>query len=305
MEGKRPQGANTVPHPVLVYCFDERFFWYTGGKYQNTEIKYRLHTPKTIRFGRKYPLIVHLHGTGEAGSNNTTSLVHLHSALPVMIGPERQDFFMLVVQCPSETPGWSFRPAKDGTLDVLMAAIEHVVAENSIDKRRIAVTGISSGGWGTWELIMKYPAMFSGAVPIACGAPSQQQRMASLKTTPVWAFANRGEIDSGKVNAESVHAAIRVINRSGGSMAFTVPNHGRNARKPAMEGYFRWMLAQKRGSWFAPPPGIFVYNSPYSLPLVPVMYVLPFAIIVFFAWERICELFSIMYQSVQKWDSRF
>jgi len=108
--------------PVNIYdCFDEKTFQYTGGKYNNAEINYRLHSPENIRHGRKYPLIVHLHGIGEAGADNTHSLLHLHSIFPVLTGPESEDFFMLVTQCPRETPGWSFRPSQDGTLDVLVA----------------------------------------------------------------------------------------------------------------------------------------------------------------------------------------
>jgi predicted esterase len=261
MENGRPQGRDTVPHPVLVYCFEERTFRYTGGKYQDTEIKYRLHTPKTIRKGRKYPLIIHLHGIGEAGSDNISSLVHLHSILPMMIGPEQEDFFMLVTQCPEETPSWDFRPTKDGTLDVLMAAMEHVLAENPIDTRRMTITGVSSGGWGVWELLLKHPDMFAGVVPAACSAPPQIQRLTGLTQTPIWSFTNKGD---SQVNPQSIQNAMHVIYNSGGSMAFTecdAPGH--NAWRPAMEDYncFRWMLAQKRGSWFAPAPGVIVHKS--------------------------------------------
>jgi predicted peptidase len=97
------------------------------------------------------------------------------------------------MQCPRETPGWSFRSSKDGTLDVLVAAIEHVIAENPIDEKRITATGVSSGGWGVWELILRHPDMFAEAVPTACGAPQAFQRLAALKNTPVWLIFNAGD----------------------------------------------------------------------------------------------------------------
>ena len=297
IENGRFQGEGTIPHPILVYCFEEKTFYYTGGKYQNKEIKYRLHTPRTIRYGRKYPLIVHLHGIGEAGSNNTSSLLYLHSVLPMMIGPERQDFFMLVMQCPQETPAWSFRTTKDGTLDVLMAAIERVIAENPIDKTRITATGVSSGGGGVWELIMKHPDLFAGAVPTACGAPPPLQRLAALTKTPIWSVTNED------IEPESIQTAMHAINQSGGSMAFTRSNApGHDAWRPAMEDYncFLWMLAQKRGSWFSPPPGTIV-QKPHSLSLPLAAYVLPLAIIVFLLWATICEWISTVYQSVRVW----
>jgi predicted esterase len=301
IENARPQGRGTVPHKILVYCFDEETFRYTGGKYQNEEIKYRLHTPKNVRSGRKYPLIVHLHGIGEAGSNNTSSLVHLHSILPVLVGPESENFFMLVTQCPAETPGWSFRPStKDGTLDVLTAVMEHVIAEHPIDTKRITTTGVSSGGWGVWELLLRYPDMFAGAVPTSCGAPAQLQKLAALKKTPIWSFVNKGDVDPG-----SNQAAMRVISGAGGSMAVTECDaSGHNAWRPAMEDYncFRWLLAQKRGSWFSPPPDTIVYQ-PNSWLFILVMYIVPLAIIVFFvfqSWSTIYDRVSDMYQAVRE-----
>jgi len=287
--------------PALVECFEERTFRYTGGKYKDAEIKYRLHSPQTIRYGRTFPLVIHLHGRGEAGSDNTRSLRHLDSILPVLTGPKRQDFFLLVLHCPSETPYWDFRSTKDGTLDVLVAAMEHVIAENPVDKKRITVTGVSSGGWGVWELIMRHPDMFAGAVPTACSAPQQLQRLAALKQTPVWVIVNKGDR---LVNIEPLPMAKQVINRSGGSMTFTEANApllGHNAFVPAMKDYncIRWMLAQKRGSWLSPLPGVIV-QKPNSLLLAFLMYFLPFAIIVFLLWENICELVSTLYQSVRK-----
>jgi predicted esterase len=280
MENRRYQGSSTVPHPVLVYCFEERTFRYTGGKYKNTPIKYRLHTPQTIRSDQKYPLVVHLHGSGESGSNNTSSLVHLHTILPLMIGPEQKDFFLLVTQCPKETPYWYFQSTKDGTLDVLMAAIEHVIAKNPIDETQITITGVSSGGWGVWQALLEYPDFFAGAVPTACGAP-QYQRLAALKQTPIWSFINKGDIDP-----KSILSAMSVINSAGGSMALTECNvRAHNAWRPAMADYnaLEWMLAQKKGS-SSPPPGA---NRQIPFLLAFVLFVLPLSIIVFLGGKTI------------------
>ena len=278
MENRRTQNVSTHPHPILVYCFNERTFQYTGGKYQDEAITYRLRVPKNIRFGRKYPLVIHLHGMGD------DSLTHAQSVLPMLIGPDQQDFFMLVPQAPrtGSDRGWFFRPSsKDGTLDVLVALMEHVIANNPIDKRRISVTGISSGGWGTWELIQRYPDMFAGAVPAACGAPPPSPRLNALTQTPVWIFNK--ERDHRRFR-ESIHEVMRVVNVSGGSMVSTeISTPCSHAWQPAMDDYnaFQWMLAQKRGSWFSPLPGVIVKNNPRSALLAFIMYIMPVGIIVF------------------------
>jgi len=300
MENGRPQNIGTHPHPILVYCFEERTFLYTGGKYQNAEIAYRLRTPRNIRFRKKYPLVVHLHGLGD------DSLTHAHSILPMLIGPEQRDFFMLVVQAPRTGPeqGWFFRPStKDGSLDIVMAALEHVVANNPIDSRSITVTGISSGGWGTWEIITRHPDVFAGAVPAASGAPSSG-RLTTLKQTPVWAFINKGD---GHRFRESIHTATHMLKGAGGSMASTeVVPISTHPWQPAMEDYnaLQWMLAQKRGSWFSPLPGVVINNGPHSLLLVFIMYVMPFALIVIFSWNTICQWVPVGYQHVREWCSK-
>jgi len=275
----------SIPKDIADY-FEERAFQYTSGKYQDADIVYRLHTPNTIRYGRKYPLVIHLHGLGEAGSDNTLSLLHFHSILPMLVGPKSEDFFMLVVQCPSESPHWQFQSAKDGTFDVLMAVMEHVIAENPIDKKRLTVTGVSSGGWGVWELISRCPDLFAGAVPTASSAPSHISRLSALKRMPIWAFVNKGDT---LIDPESVRVATRMVNSSGGSMALTeCDSPGHNAWCPAMETYdgLRWMLAQKRGSWFSPPPGMTVHK-PRSILATTFMFFIPFAIIGLLSWGTV------------------
>ena len=287
-------------HEIVEY-FEERTFQYTAGKYQDAEIKYRLHTPTSIRYGRKYPLVIHLHGLGEAGSDNTLSLLHFRSILPVLVGPESEDFFMLVVQCPSETPAWSFNSAKDGTLDVLMAVMEHVIAENPIDKKRLTVTGVSSGGAGVWTLLSKYPDTFAGAVPTASSAPSHLP-FAALKKTPIWTFVTNGDV---MINRESVQTAMRMVNNSGGSMAITgwdILDH--NTWRHAMRDHdcLRWMLEQRKGSWFSPPPGIAVHKPQSFLPVF-FKYILPLTIIVItisLSLGTICERISDTWQTVRK-----
>jgi len=236
---------------------------------------------------------VHLHGHGD------DSLTHAHPILPLLIGPEQQDFFLLATQAPrDEGGGWYFRPTEDGTLDVLVAAIEHVIATNPIDKSRITATGISSGGWGVWELLLRHPDLLAGAVPTACGAPQRLQQLAALKQTPIWAINNKGDVDP-----VPVLLAMQMINRAGGLMALTEADEpGHNAWRPAMEDYnaLQWMLAQKRGSWFSPAPGTVVGN-PNSLLLVFVMYILPFAILVFLVVllrEALVEQTTIVWQAL-------
>ncbi|MDR2438379.1 MAG: hypothetical protein LBE12_03265, partial [Planctomycetaceae bacterium] len=193
MENNRTKGTGKTPHPVLVYCFEERSFQYTGGKYENSKIKYRLHIPQKIEPNKKYPLVVHLHGVGEAGKDNTFSLAHLHSVLPLMVGEKQQDFFLLVLQCPPDNRVWTFKPEKDGNLDVVVALTDHVIQNNPIDENCLSLFGLSSGGYGAWQWLLKYPDKFAAAVPTSCGSPDNFQKLAMLKETPIWTFRNKND----------------------------------------------------------------------------------------------------------------
>ncbi|MDR2642448.1 MAG: hypothetical protein LBC74_06605 [Planctomycetaceae bacterium] len=260
MEDNRTRGQGKTPHPILVYCFEERSFKYTGGMYKDTEIKYRLRVPRKIIRGRKYPLVVHLHGVGEAGKDNMLSLAHLHSILPMMIGEEQQDFFLLVTQCPPNNKYWEFSTNKDGNLDVMLAALDDVMNNYPIDERRLSVFGLSSGGHGAWLLIFQYYEKFSAAVITSIFAPDEPS-LIKLKSFPIWSFINKNDKYA---SFESNNNAMQIINRAGGFMKLTQFDYGGHAAwQPAMSecNCFSWLIAQKRGGWFNPPPERKIYTG--------------------------------------------
>ncbi|MDR2346590.1 MAG: hypothetical protein LBE18_11030 [Planctomycetaceae bacterium] len=248
-----------IPHPILVYCFEEQTFRFTAGKYNNAEIKYRLHSPKKIDPNKKYPLVVHLHGVGEAGNDNTMQLVHLHSLLSLMVGPDQQDFFLLVTQCPKNDPSWTFSDKGDGNLDIAYSAIKHVINENPIDDNRISLFGLSSGGYGAWDFIRKYPEIFAACTPTAC-LPLEIYYPEKLKNTAIWTFCN---IDDVRKDTSRIKQADKVLNGAGGYFKMTIlKQKGHAVWHKAMDDYncFSWMIAQQRGNWFNPPPERKIYK---------------------------------------------
>jgi predicted peptidase len=64
-----------------------------------------------------------------------------------------------------------------------------VEARYAIDKKKIAVTGYSMGGTGSWQLVEKFPGRFSAAIPIASRPPVS----ASGWTLPVLAIHSRDD----------------------------------------------------------------------------------------------------------------
>ena len=54
------------------------------------------------------------------------------------------------------------------SLSTVLEIINNLRSEYTIDSTRLYVTGLSMGGFGTWDLIMRKPDMFAAAIPI-CG----------------------------------------------------------------------------------------------------------------------------------------
>ena len=122
-----------------------------------------------------WPLLLFLHGAGERG--DSLALVNVHG--PPKLIEEGQGFPFIVVspQCP-EDQWWSVK-----TLDKLL---NDIVAQYRVDEDRIYVTGLSLGGYGTWDLAARFPNRFAAIAPI-CGG-GEPSRACRFKHLPVWAF---------------------------------------------------------------------------------------------------------------------
>ncbi|MDP0995760.1 prolyl oligopeptidase family serine peptidase, partial [Klebsiella pneumoniae] len=58
--------------------------------------------------------------------------------------------------------------------------------EFPVDKRRMYVTGLSMGGFGSWGLLAEHPRLFAAAVPICGGGDVKSAE--TIKDIPIWAF---------------------------------------------------------------------------------------------------------------------
>ena len=123
------------------------------------------------------PLLIFLHGAGERGRN----IDHLYRhAIPAMIKDGIEiPAVVLYPQCPGQFI-WN------NMVKELKEIIEKVAAEYEVDSSRICLTGSSMGGYGTWEMALTYPEMFSAIAPVAGGGV--QWRTVRLKSVPVIAY---------------------------------------------------------------------------------------------------------------------
>ena len=131
----------------------------------------------------RWPLIVFLHGAGERGTN--VQLVAVHGPPKIVQQNPAFPFVVLSPQCP-EGSSWN--------VETLNALLDETIARHAIDPKRVYLTGLSMGGYGSWAWAAANPERFAAVVPICGGGDPMPVRLASgprrdrLSRLPVWAF---------------------------------------------------------------------------------------------------------------------
>jgi predicted peptidase len=138
-------------------------------------------------------------------------------------------------QCPEDQ--WWAVP----DLDILL----NDISENyNVDTNRIYVTGLSMGGFGTWNLAIKYPDRFAAIAPV-CGG-SNPFLAKNLKDTPAWVF--HGAKDK-VVPLHRSQEMVDALEKAGGNVKFTVypdATHDSWTETYNNPELYEWFLKQKR-----------------------------------------------------------
>lgn len=200
---------------------------------------YLLYLPKDYdaEQGRRWPLVLFLHGSGERGDD--VQLVATQG-LPKLV-EEGQDFPFLLVspQCPER--GWWTTEENVAALAALLDEIERSYA---VDSDRVYVTGLSMGGYGTWALATAYPRRFAAIVPI-CGG-GDPTTVCAIRHVPAWAF--HGENDT-IVPPRQSFDMVDALQACGGNVRLTTyPGVGHDSwtRTYADPELYSWLLDQRR-----------------------------------------------------------
>ncbi len=239
-----------------VELFTPLEYSYTGAKHHDKVFKYRLFEPATTDPQDKKPLIVWLHGRGEAGEDNVAQLGWLFKFMfPPPWIRERYPFFVLAVQCPSDNRWWT-GDGKEGSVDmvdVVASILEQTINDHPVDVDRISLVGISSGGTGCWNLAVRHPELFAAVAP--CGSAGENPAsLTALIHVPIWAFHNTGD----SMPIRFVRETVRALHEAGGDVHLTeFDAEGHDCWSAAFENYdlLNWLLSQRRTqvSWMDAP----------------------------------------------------
>ena len=169
--------------------------------------RYLVYLPTDYHQKKKnFPLMLFLHGSGERGDH--LELVKRHGPPYLAEHGWEFPFILIAPQCP-ENEWWS--------VPVLKAVLDDVVAKFRVQSKRVYLTGLSMGGFGTWALAMAHPERFAAISPI-CGG-GDPGKVSAIKNIPTWVFhGNRDRAVPLRRSKEMVEA----LQQCGGDVRFTV-----------------------------------------------------------------------------------
>lgn len=125
------------------------------------------------------PLVIQLHGAGEAGEGGDELVqVEKHGFSNMLSSGEEFPCIFVMPQC-SKTSFWV------AEIHNIHAFVQKVIQEYHVDANRVYLTGLSMGGYGTWYTALRYPDTFAAIAPI-CGGGMVWK--AGVLHMPIWAF---------------------------------------------------------------------------------------------------------------------
>jgi len=216
-------------------------------------LNYRLLKPQTVSPGETYPLVLFLHGAGERGNDNEKQLLHGVTSFAEDSMREAFPAFVIAPQCPEGSQwvngSWEEKPLRQPAqislpLRLAFELLEETRVKHPVDQDRIYVTGLSMGGFGTWDLLYRHPDDFAAAVPVCGGAAPDIAK--TIKHIPVWNFHGAEDPVVPVSLSRGMHEAL---SKAGGNIIYTeIPGMGHNSWDVAYDTpeMYRWLFSQKR-----------------------------------------------------------
>lgn len=179
--------------------------WLFGVQAYPENFNFHLYIPETysLSASNEYPIVIKLHG--DDGHKETLptlglwSLVNgplkslvgsdgrLNSAGRPLLNAHIRDAFVVIPEVPHiDRSGYWFEPLGYWNPNALNKIVSHLQQKYRIDQKRIYVTGLSFGGFGTWHYANTNAHKIAAIVPI-CG-PYPLAIKPELKTLPIWMF---------------------------------------------------------------------------------------------------------------------
>jgi predicted esterase len=182
---------------------------------------------------KRWPALIFLHGVGETG--NDIEKVRGFGLSPLIEAGKKFPFIVISPQ--SKTSYWKSEEVRDLLVNDLFVKLR-------IDPDRVYLTGLSMGGFGTWNTAVSYPEFFAAIIPI-CGG-SHHSSVLRLRNMPIWCF--HGDMDESVPfeRSEVLVNALKDINPQLKFTAYRGVGHECWTRTYANDSIYDWLLQHKR-----------------------------------------------------------
>ena len=222
---------------------------------QGATIPYRFAAPKEIDLEKKYPLVILFHGAGERGTNNVSQLVHGATDLLNYMREKKIEGYFIAGQCPSgkqwvDTP-WTqlshTMPEKPSEpMALMIELIEKTMKEHQVDPGQVLVTGISMGGYGTWDIVQRHPDWFAAAMPCCGGGDTALAER--IRNVPIWAFHGDRDTIVPFKRSRNMVAALWAVDGKIRYREYPGVGHGCwGATYADWDNVLSWFFAQRKG----------------------------------------------------------
>jgi len=172
-----------------------------------------------------YPLVIFLHGSGERGTQNHEQMTNGVHAFCEKWMREQHPHYLLAPQCPPDirwggsNKDWQtlYQPEPTAPGRMVLELVEKMLQEHpDIDPKRVYITGLSMGGFGTFDLLSRRPDLFAAGLPICGGGdPVYADK---IKNIPLWVF--HGSLDE-VVFPRCSRQIVNALKKSGGNVKYT------------------------------------------------------------------------------------
>ncbi len=205
---------------------------------------YRILYPKGYNKLKPYPVLTFLHGSGERGDNNESQLLHGGALFANDSVRDRFSAIVIFPQCPKDSAWRYISSARDTasptgrtinfaksprpTTPAALAKklLDSLVSSKVADRNKMYIGGLSLGGFGTFDMLERYPDFFAAAIPI-CGGGDEALAKTFAKKASLWIF--HGDNDK-SVDVNYSRKYYKALKDAGADVRYTeYPGVGHNS----------------------------------------------------------------------------
>jgi len=196
-------------------------------------MRYLLYLPDGYATGMApWPLILFLHGGGEAGDD---LFLVKKEGLPRLL--QQGQHIPFVVASPQS-------PRKAWSIPDLILFLDEIERTYRVDRERVYVTGLSTGAYASWLLAIYHPDRIAAIAPVT--THKKPPDICRMKPVPVWAFHNAGDSRAPARVTKKIAEALRAC---GGDAKRTIyPRKGHDAWSETYgrPDLYQWFLNHRR-----------------------------------------------------------